>query len=107
MLLTREDFDDRQRYLNVRNTLSTLLTLPTIPVINENYTVSTDEINFGDNDLLSALVTGLLGAELLLLLTDVGGLYEPGGKKPLEVVEKVTDEVRRLATSEKSGDGTG
>jgi glutamate 5-kinase len=86
VLLTHADLADRQRYLNARSTIKTLLELGVIPVINENDTVVTDEIRFGDNDTLGALVTNLIEADALIILTDQGGLYEadprrhPGAK---------------------------
>jgi glutamate 5-kinase len=76
VLLTHDDLADRQRYLNARATLDTLLQMDVIPVINENDTVATDEIRFGDNDTLAALVTNLLQADLLIILTDTDGLHE-------------------------------
>jgi len=76
VLLTHADLADRQRYLNARSTLRTLLSLQVIPVINENDTVVTDEIKFGDNDTLGALVTNLVEAEVLVILTDQAGLYD-------------------------------
>ncbi len=76
ILLTHEDLQDRQRYLNARSTLCKLLELGTIPVVNENDTVATDEIRFGDNDTLAALVANLIGAQLLVILTDQEGLYD-------------------------------
>ena len=76
VLLTHADLADRQRYLNARSTLRTLLALGAIPVINENDTVVTDEIKFGDNDTLAALVTNLVEADLLVILTDQAGLFE-------------------------------
>jgi len=75
ILLTHEDLADRKRYLNARSTLRTLLGLGVIPVINENDTVAIDEIRFGDNDTLAALVTNLIEAEALVILTDQAGLY--------------------------------
>ena len=75
VLLTHEDLSDRRRYLNARTTLTTLLGLRVIPIINENDTVTTDEIRFGDNDTLGALVTNLIDADVLVLLTDQQGLY--------------------------------
>ncbi len=75
ILLTHEDLADRKRYLNARSTLRTLLDLGVIPVINENDTVATDEIRFGDNDTLAALVTNLIEADALVILTDQPGLY--------------------------------
>jgi len=76
ILLTHDDLSNRQRYLNARSTLRTLLELGVVPVINENDTVATDEIRFGDNDTLAALVTNLVEAHVLVLLTDRDGLYE-------------------------------
>ena len=75
VLLTHDDLADRSRYLNARSTLRTLLDLGVIPVINENDTVVTDEIRFGDNDTLAALVTNLIEADVLVILTDQAGLY--------------------------------
>jgi glutamate 5-kinase len=76
ILLTRDDLANRARYLNARSTLRTLLSLGVIPVVNENDTVATDELRFGDNDTLAALVANLIEAELLILLTDQDGLFE-------------------------------
>lgn len=76
VLLTHEDLADRQRYLNARVTLRALLELGVVPVVNENDTIATDEIRFGDNDTLAALVSNLVEAELLVILTDQAGLYE-------------------------------
>lgn len=81
VLLTHEDLSDRRRYLNARTTLITLLALRVIPIINENDTVTTDEIRFGDNDTLAALVTNLIEADLLVLLTDQQGLYTADPRK--------------------------
>ena len=81
ILLTHEDLADRKRYLNARSTLRTLLGLGVIPVINENDTVVTDEIKFGDNDTLAALVTNLVEADALIILTDQAGLYELDPRK--------------------------
>jgi len=75
ILLTHDDLADRRRYLNSRSTLLTLLALGVIPIINENDTVTTDEIRFGDNDTLGALVTNLIDADVLVLLTDQQGLF--------------------------------
>ena len=76
IMLTHDDLADRQRYLNARATLNELLSLGVVPVINENDTVATDEIRFGDNDTLAALVTNLIEADLLIILTDVEGLMD-------------------------------
>ncbi|GAB1392184.1 glutamate 5-kinase [Rhodocyclaceae bacterium] len=75
ILLTHDDLSDRRRYLNAKSTITTLLELDVIPIINENDTVVTDEIRFGDNDTLGALVANLIEAELLIILTDQKGLY--------------------------------
>jgi len=104
LLLTHEDFDDRLRYLNIRNTLMTLLEEGIVPVINENDTVSTDEIKIGDNDYLAALVSILWGADLLIILTSIDGVYreEPGSKEGPELVEKI-EEIDRFAASQRGG----
>jgi glutamate 5-kinase len=81
VLLTHADMADRQRYLNARSTLRTLLALNVIPVINENDTVVTDEIKLGDNDTLGALVTNLVEADALVILTDQAGLYDADPRK--------------------------
>ncbi len=76
ILVTHDDLSDRQRYLDARSTLQTLLTLGVIPVVNENDTVASQELRFGDNDTLAAMVANLIDAELLVLLTDQPGMYE-------------------------------
>ncbi len=76
VLLTHDDLSNRQRYLNARSTLTALINFNVIPIINENDTVATDEIRFGDNDTLAGLVTNLIEADLLIILTDQQGLYE-------------------------------
>lgn len=81
ILLTHEDLADRKRYLNARSTLRTLLDLGVVPIINENDTVATDEIRFGDNDTLGALVTNLVEADALIILTDQSGLYSADPRK--------------------------
>jgi glutamate 5-kinase len=81
VLLTHADLADRERYLNARTTLTTLLSLHVIPIINENDTVVTDEIKFGDNDTLGALVTNLIEADVLIILTDQSGLYTADPRK--------------------------
>jgi glutamate 5-kinase len=81
ILLTHDDLADRKRYLNARSTLTTLLELNVIPIINENDTVVTDEIKFGDNDTLAALVTNLIEADELIILTDQQGLYSADPRK--------------------------
>ncbi len=81
ILLTHDDVTDRQRYLNARMSLKTLIDLGVVPVVNENDTVATDEICFGDNDTLSGLVANLIEADLLVILTDQHGLYEADPRK--------------------------
>ncbi len=81
ILLTHEDMADRKRYLNARSTLRTLLDLGVVPIINENDTVATDEIRLGDNDTLAALVTNLVEADVLVILTDQAGLYSSDPRK--------------------------
>jgi glutamate 5-kinase len=100
VLLTWDDFDNRQRYINARNTLNAILEKEIIPIINENDTISTDEIKFGDNDKLAALVAGLVQADLLVILSDVEGLYDLSGgeKKLLEEIKEITGEIEGLAS---------
>ena len=81
ILLTHEDLADRRRYLNARSTLNTLLALGVVPIVNENDTVVTDEIRLGDNDTLGALVTNLIEADTLIILTDQSGLYSADPRK--------------------------
>lgn len=90
VLLTHEDLGNRQRYLNARSTLKTLLELGAIPIINENDTVATDEIRFGDNDTLGALVSNLVEADTLVLLTDQQGLFtkDPRYNKDAELISQ-------------------
>jgi glutamate 5-kinase len=90
VLLTNDDLQDRGRHLNIRNTLNALLDSGVVPVVNENDTVSTEEIRFGDNDRLSALLTQLMGADLLVILSDVEGLLKTesdGSKVRVSLVE--------------------
>jgi len=103
LLLTWDDFSSRSRFLNAKNTLNTLLKLKCVPVINENDTVSTEEIKFGDNDKLSALVSILVGADLLIILSDVEGLLDEN-KKVIRLVDKINAQVKSLAcpTSKKT-----
>jgi glutamate 5-kinase len=112
VLLTRDDLANRRRYLNARNTLMTLLEYGVVPVINENDTVVVDEIRFGDNDNLSAMVTNLVEANLLVILSDVDGLYDSDPKndpqaKLLPVVERITEEIEAMAGGAVSQLGTG
>ncbi|MAE94808.1 MAG: glutamate 5-kinase [Deltaproteobacteria bacterium] len=113
VLVTRAGLEDRERFLNARHTLLTLLELGAVPVVNENDTVATEEIRFGDNDNLSATVVNLVGADLLVILTDVEGLYEsppePGQPLPprIDVVERITPKIRRAAGGSESAFGRG
>ncbi len=112
ILLTRQDFDDRQRYLNASNAIHAILDYGAVPLINENDSISVEEITFSDNDILAALVSNLLNADVLILLTVVPGLYENPkalvrDRRVLSVVSKVTEEVRRLAAAGRSRGGKG
>ena len=107
LLLTWDDFENRNRYLNVRATLRTLLKNKALPVINENDTVSTDEIRFGDNDRLSAMVANLIGADLLLILSDVDGLYRLPGKQVIERVDEITPEIISFCCKTDKPEGSG
>lgn len=112
ILLTHEDVQDRRRYLNVKHALEKLLEAGVVPVINENDTVSVDELKFGDNDTLASLVTGVLEAELLVVLSDVEGLYTADPRKEpqaklLEQVDAVTPELLGTAGGSGSTVGTG
>jgi len=99
ILLTWDDFDDRARYVNARNTINTILSQGAIPVINENDTISTEEIKFGDNDRLSSLVAGLVHADLLVILSDVEGLYDPRDqeKKIFQEIREITKDIEGIA----------
>lgn len=111
MLLTGNDFKHRHRYLNVRNTLNTLFEYPVIPIVNENDTVSVDEIKFGDNDHLAAMVCNLLPNPLLIILSSVDGLYDGDplapGSRVIPLVECWNDQLEGLAVSTKTSKGTG
>jgi glutamate 5-kinase len=112
VLLTHEDVQDRRRYLNVKHALERLLAAGVVPVINENDTVSVDELKFGDNDTLAGLVAGVVEAEALVLLSDVEGLYTGDPRRDADAelmlsVERVTPEVLALAGGTSSEVGTG
>lgn len=112
VLLTRHDFEDRQRFGNIRNTLKTLLDQGVVPIINENDTVAVEEIgaNFGDNDTLAAVVASAMGAGYCFLLTDVDGLYSglPGKSPLIPLVKKITSDIEKCAgPSCQGGKGTG
>jgi glutamate 5-kinase len=102
VLLTRHDTGHRQAYLHARDTFERLLTLGVVPIVNENDTVAVDEIRFGDNDTLAALVAVMVGAELVVLLTDIEGLYSADPRldaeaQLLEHVSELTDQVLSAA----------
>lgn len=113
LLLTHEDFESRERYVNARNTLLALLSRGIVPIVNENDTVATEEIRLGDNDHLATLVTQMIGADLLILLTDSDGLQtkdphrHPDARR-IPVVENLDDESVRTAVGRRvSSAGTG
>ena len=114
-LLTRADIDDRAGYLNARNTLLALLELRVIGIVNENDVISIDEIKeakFGDNDNLSAMVANLVDADMLMMLTDIGGLYtaDPTRNPDARLVPLVTGidaATRKLGAVTRSNQGTG
>jgi len=112
VLLTHDDLECRERYLNAKRTFVTLLKLGMIPIVNENDTVSTEEIRFGDNDRLSAEVAGLVGADTLVLLSDVEGLFTDDPKtnpsaKLISTVEAVGESLLGSFSESKSQHGTG
>jgi glutamate 5-kinase len=112
ILLTHDDLADRKRYLNARSTLKTLLDLNVIPIINENDTVVTDEIRFGDNDTLGALVANLIEADILIILTDQQGLYSADPRKYPEAQfinfeQAGNPELEKMAGGAGSAVGTG
>lgn len=108
ILLTLDDTQDRRRYLNSRATLATLLGLGVVPIVNENDTIATDEIRYGDNDRLAAHVAVTIGADLLVLLSDVDGLYSGNPQTDPEArhfphVERITPEIEAMAGEPVSG----
>ncbi|MDR2192453.1 MAG: glutamate 5-kinase [Endomicrobium sp.] len=108
VLLTRDDFENRVKYINARNTLCELIERNVVPIINENDTVAVEEINFGDNDTLAALTACAVDADILIILTDVDGLYDgiPSKSKLIDKIEKITPEIEKYATR-KSSSGKG
>jgi len=106
ILLTQDDFDDRKRYLNIKCTLETLIQYGAIPIINENDTVSTEEIRFGDNDNLARLVSDLCRAERLILLTDVDGLLDRDGSL-VRIVDDISPKIFKLARASRCELGVG
>ena len=108
VLVTLEDSEDRRRYLNTRATLETLLSLGVTPIVNENDTVATDEIRYGDNDRLAAQVAVTVGADCLVLLSDVDGLYSDNPQtnkdaQHYDIVDKITPEIEAQAGDATSG----
>ena len=108
ILVTLEDTEDRRRYLNSRATMETLLGLGVVPIVNENDTVATDEIRFGDNDRLAAQIAVTVGADQLILLSDVDGFYSANPKEDasairFDLVEKITPEIEAMAGDSISG----
>jgi glutamate 5-kinase len=112
ILITRDDFNNRKRYLNARNTIFMLLSWGITPIINENDTVAFDEIKFGDNDNLSAMVANMTESNLLINLTDIEGLFDKDPRtnkdaRLIHAVEKITNDVIRCAGSDPGSLGTG
>lgn len=112
ILITSPDIEDEKRKVNFHNTLERLLELGVLPILNENDTVSTDEIEIGDNDTLSAIVTANINADLLVLLSDIDGLYDKDphkfdDAKLIDVVEEINEDVLKLAGDKGSSLGTG
>jgi len=113
VLLTRAGLENRERFMNARHTMLELLRLGVVPIVNENDTVATEEIRFGDNDNLAATIVNVVGGDLLVILTDVEGLYErppeAGQPKPplIRTVPKITPAIERIATGAGSRYGSG
>ncbi|MGD9801016.1 MAG: glutamate 5-kinase [Parvularculaceae bacterium] len=112
VLLTLEDTENRRRYLNARATFSTLLELGALPVVNENDTIATAEIRYGDNDRLAAHAAQIIGADLLLILSDIDGVYDDdprknAGARHLPTIEKITPEIERAAGGANTVAGVG
>ncbi len=112
ILLTMSDLTDRKRFLNIRNTLTTLMEWGVIPVINENDTVAVDEIKFGDNDQLAAMIANITEAHLLINLTNTDGLYDRNPNrskkaKVIPIVHEISDVIEQAATDETSDVGSG
>jgi glutamate 5-kinase len=112
ILLTKDDFVNRSRYVNVKNTFAALFDKGVIPIINENDTVAIEELKFGDNDNLSAMVATLIEADILIILSDVDGLYSDNpvhnpGAELIRIVEKITPQIEKCARKSKSELSTG
>jgi glutamate 5-kinase len=112
ILLTLRDTEQRRRYLNARRTVQSLLDLGVIPIVNENDTVATQELRYGDNDRLAARVAGMISADCLVLLSDVDGLYTAAPEadpeaKPISVVDEIDDDILAMAGGSGSAFGSG
>jgi glutamate 5-kinase len=112
VLLTHEDIKSRSRCINLMNTLNTLLAMEIVPVVNENDVLSFREIKFGDNDNLSALIAQITSADLLLLLSDVEGLYEQDPKSSpsariIRQVKRIDEDIERIRRGDKREKSTG
>ncbi len=112
VLLTHSDLSKRDRYLNIRNTILTLFNLGAVPIINENDTVSVEELRFGDNDTLGALISNMIGADMYIILTDVDGLFTGNPlvdpmAKPVYTVARIDKKVESMAVNTNSSLGTG
>lgn len=112
ILLNHDDFDVRKRVLNLETTINTLIDLDVVPIINENDALAVDEIKVGDNDTLSALISGMVEAELLVLVSDIDGLFDKNPKiyddaKLVNLVTKIDKDIINMATDATSNFGTG
>lgn len=112
ILLTRDVINDKERNENVINTFNTLLSKGIVPIVNENDSISVDEIKFGDNDTLSATVANLVNATVLIILSDIDGLYnknprEYSDAKIIHTVEKINEEIENMASGAGTKNGTG
>jgi glutamate 5-kinase len=107
LLLTRSDVADRRRFLNARHTVTQLFKWGVVPIVNENDTVATEEIRFGDNDMLAALTALVAEAEMVILLSDIDGFYMPGSREPVPRIERISSEIEAAAGGAGSIGGTG
>lgn len=111
VLLTKFVLDDEQRYISAKNAFQTMLDYGVIPIVNENDVISTYEIEFGDNDTLSAYVANLVDADLLVIMSDIDGFYDGNPSNPesklIPVIEEITDEIKACAGGEGTRRGTG
>jgi glutamate 5-kinase len=112
ILLTLEDTEDRRRYLNARGTFATLLDVGALPLVNENDTIATAEIRYGDNDRLAAHTAQIISADLLVILSDIDGVYDGdprqnSGARRLALIERITPEIERAAAGPNAAAGIG